>query len=49
MRMLIYPPVDPYQEMAGRSVPPMQPDIERALSILEKHASKIQPIEVVHH
>ncbi|KAF4521839.1 hypothetical protein B566_EDAN003713 [Ephemera danica] len=47
MRMLLYPPVDPYQEMAGHSVPPMQPDVEKALSILEKNASKIKPIEAL--
>lgn len=46
MRMLIDPPSDPFQEMAGRSVPPIQPDVERALAILEKNAGKIQPIGV---
>ena len=47
MRMLIDPPADPYQEMAVHSVPPPQPDVDRALTVLEKNASKIQPIGVI--
>lgn len=46
MRMLIDPPADPFQEMAGHSGAPSQPDVEKALTILEKNASKIQPLGV---
>jgi len=44
--MLIDPPNDPFQEMLGLSTPPAKPDIEKALTILEKHSNEIPPMGV---